>query len=130
MRGCPRRRDKAGGESHGPDIFPQSPEFSKFVGAGGFFCVWYPKSVYFLDFTRKIQEIRAWEKKDADMPQKGIENHGSETKIAQAMRPGRFFVLFYISRRSFMQLKRYAFFLESRQSQVFSTSVCSGVRSG
>ena len=37
MRGCPRRRDKAGRENHGLDIFPQYPELFKFVGAGGFF---------------------------------------------------------------------------------------------
>lgn len=42
---------------------------------------------------KKIQEIRAWEKKDTDVLREGTENYRSETKIAQAVRPGRFFAL-------------------------------------
>lgn len=49
--GCPRRRDKAGRENHGLDIFPQYPELFKFVGAGGIFLLWHQKSLYFLDFS-------------------------------------------------------------------------------
>ena len=42
---------------------------------------------------KKIQEIRAWEKKDTDVLREGTENYRSETKIAQAVRPGRFFAV-------------------------------------
>ena len=38
---------------------------------------------------KKIQEIRAWEKKDTDVLREGTENYRSETKIAQAVRPGQ-----------------------------------------
>ena len=89
MRGCPRRRDKAGRENHGLDIFPQYPELFKFVGAGGFFCSGIQSLCIFLIFHEKIQEIRAWEKKDTDVLREGTENYRSETKIAQAVRPGQ-----------------------------------------
>ena len=91
MRGCPRRRDKAGRENHGLDIFPQYPELFKFVGAGGFFSSDIQSLCLFLIFTKKIREIWAWEKKDTDVLREGTENYRSEIKIAQAVRPGRFF---------------------------------------
>ena len=91
MRGCPRRRDKAGRENHGLDIFPQYPELFKVVGAGGFFSSDIQSLCLFLIFIKKIREIWAWEKKDTDVLREGTENYRSEIKIAQAVRPGRFF---------------------------------------
>ena len=79
---------------------PSTQNFSSLWVLGGFFCSGIQSLCIFLIFMKKIQEIRAWEKKDTDVLREGTENYRSETKIAQAVRPGRFLPvggLFFIS---------------------------------